>query len=427
MSKNSCGWSRPLWALLALSVTFFSFDTFAAAQNRGDQVGGHFLYTESNSTAANYVLGYRIGPGGQLTELPDSPYPTGGVGDGIPAPNGDSDHGVATQDGRFLLVSNRGSNTISVFRIHKDGGLTQVEGSPFEAGITPVSIAVHGNLVFVLDFGTGEPKNCFGCGYRGYRIRADGRLIPLLNTVVSLEADPSPAPFSIHFSPDGHFLIGTELAASKINVFRVERGNDPLDVRITPVSGSPFTSLGNQPFGINFSPIHPDQFFVANTETTHVPFDRPGDVTSYSLDKDGNITPLVQSPAPDGGQNASCWVAMTHNGKFLFTTNTASSSVSAFSVSADGQLTLLSVTPIPRAGLPPTGLIGPTDPVITPDDGFLFVPTLGVATTVMGFKIGPGGELTPIEMVPITIPHAIPMGMVFVDTSDNDYTDEERG
>ena len=39
-----------------------------------------YIYTVSNSTNGNSVIGYEVGQNGVLTELLDSPYLTGGVG-----------------------------------------------------------------------------------------------------------------------------------------------------------------------------------------------------------------------------------------------------------------------------------------------------------------------------------------------------------
>lgn len=414
MTRNSL-WPRTLLCMALASSVLFASRTAAALQQVEDQDGSaRFVYTESNSISANYVLGFRAASDGKLTALPGSPFPTGGQGDGVRPPLGDSDRGLTVANSRLLLAANRGSNSISVFRIHNDGSLTSVEGSPFQAGVTPVSITIYGDLVFVLDFGTGAPNNCFDCAYRGFRLEDSGRLTPIPTAVFHLAASPSPIPFSVTFSPDGNFLIGTELATSRINVLRVQRGDDPWDVHIFPVQGSPFTSQGNQPFGVVFSPVHPDQLFVSTLETPAFPPDRPGDVSSYRLNHDGSITPVTQAPVSTGGQLATCWVVMSHDGKFLFAANTASGTLSSFRVFPDGQISLIGVTPIPHGTLP-AGLTGPVDMAITSDDQFLYVPTLVVAS-LAGFRIQPDGQLTPIENpLAITIPHSIPFGMAIVE------------
>jgi hypothetical protein len=55
-----------------------------------------------------------------------------------------------SSDGRFLLVADAGSGQISVLRIRRDGSPRQVDDSPIASGgSTPVTIAVHDDLVFV--------------------------------------------------------------------------------------------------------------------------------------------------------------------------------------------------------------------------------------------------------------------------------------
>lgn len=413
--KTTSLWTRTLLSMaLFASVLFISQAAVAQPQDDDQDGTARFVYTESNSTGANYVLGFKAASDGKLTPLPGSPFPTGGQGDGVRPPLGDSDHGMAVAYSRLLLASNRGSNSISVFRINEDGSLSSVEGSPFEAGVTPVSITIHGDLVFVLDFGTGAPNNCFDCAYRGFRLEDSGKLTPIPGAVYHLTESPSPVPFSLTFSPDGNFLIGTELATSRINVLKVQRGDDPWDVQIFPVSGSPFASQGNQPFGAIFSPVHPDQLFVSTLETPAFPPDKAGDVSSYRFSGDGSITAITPAPVSTGGQRATCWVTMTHDGKFLFAANTASGTLSSFRVSEDGQMSLVGVYPIPHGTLPP-GLTGPVDMAVTSDDQFLYVPTLVVAS-VSGFRIQADGQLTPVEdPLAVTIPNSIPFGMAIVD------------
>ena len=80
--------------------------------------------------------------------MPGSPFPAGGAGTGA---------GLASQgavqlssDGRYLLAVDAGSSDISVLQISWDGSLQLVPGGVVPSGgPTPVSIAVHGNLVYV--------------------------------------------------------------------------------------------------------------------------------------------------------------------------------------------------------------------------------------------------------------------------------------
>src|SRR5438105_5992996 len=106
------------------------------------------LYVNDNTAGVNTVAGFDRHADGTLTALPGSPFAAGGAGTG---------HGIGSQgalqlsaDGRYLLAVDAGSNQVSVLRVKPDGGLTAAEGSPVSSGGNePVSIAVHGGLVYV--------------------------------------------------------------------------------------------------------------------------------------------------------------------------------------------------------------------------------------------------------------------------------------
>src|SRR5207245_995125 len=100
---------------------------------------------------------------GTLTPEAGSPFAAGGAGTGS---------GLASQgalqlsaDGRFLVAVDAGSNQISVLRITDHGSLRLVRhGVVSSGGLLPDSIAVHGDLVYVANSGTG------GSNYTGFRL-----------------------------------------------------------------------------------------------------------------------------------------------------------------------------------------------------------------------------------------------------------------
>ena len=77
----------------------------------------------------------------------------------------------ATSDGKFVLAADAGSNQISVLAVASNGSLSPAPGSPVSSGgIEPVSIAVHGGLVYVANEGNGTT----GSNYTGFTMAADG-------------------------------------------------------------------------------------------------------------------------------------------------------------------------------------------------------------------------------------------------------------
>ncbi len=109
---------------------------------------------------------------GSLSPLAGSPFAAGGAGTGA---------GLASQgalqlssDGRYLIAVDAGSNQISVLRIRPDGSLKLVPGGVVSSGgPTPVSVAVHDNLVYVANAGAVGPN------YTGFTLNRGGHLRPL--------------------------------------------------------------------------------------------------------------------------------------------------------------------------------------------------------------------------------------------------------
>ena len=114
------------------------------------------------------------------------------------------------QRNALLYAVNAGSNTVSVFSVRGDDlSLRQVIGS---GGVFPVSVAVHGNLVYVLNALNGG-------SIQGY-VSFFGHLFPLPGSYRNLGlAIPSndnqfvSTPGQVAFSPDGSQLIVTTKAS----------------------------------------------------------------------------------------------------------------------------------------------------------------------------------------------------------------------
>src|SRR5713101_2166515 len=137
-----------------LAVTIGSFAlvlggsmTAAHAESVTSDVVGH-LYVNDNTAGMNTVAGFDRHADGSLSPIKGSPFAAGGAGTG--AGIGSQGALQPSSDGRFLLVADAASGQISVLRIRRDGSLRRVDDSPVASGgSSPVSIAVHDDLVFV--------------------------------------------------------------------------------------------------------------------------------------------------------------------------------------------------------------------------------------------------------------------------------------
>ena len=249
---------------------------------------GRAVFVQTDNTAGNQVVAYHRAPGGRLTKA--GTYSTGGLGGVLAGSVVDhlASQGSLTYDRLhgLLFAVNAGSNTVAVFSVRGDQlRLRQVTGS---GGVFPVSVAVHGDLVYVLNAENGG-------AVQGYRIFA-GRLfgIPGSNRALGLDPSATPqftnTPGQVAFSPAGSQLIVTTKAnGNDIDVFAVRGGR---------LSASPVVNPepGTVPFAITFDPA--GHLVIAEAGTNAL--------ATFALRQDGTVTLL---DAVGTGQAATCWVA----------------------------------------------------------------------------------------------------------------------
>ena len=102
-------------------------------------------------------------------------------------------------------------------------------------------------------------------------------------------------------------------------------------------------------------------------------------------------------------QTAPCWVEISHDGKYLFAVNTASSTISRYTIAADGTLTLLGSTPFNGKGA--------FDARLGPDGATLWVVDDG-SNAVSGFNVNKR-DLTELPSSPTALPTgSAPFGIV---------------
>jgi 6-phosphogluconolactonase (cycloisomerase 2 family) len=341
-----------LLAVLLLSMVAWAPPAAAA------EVGA--VYALSNAPAGNAVLVWGRAADGALT--PAGSYPTGGAGTG----GGLGSQGaiVLSDNGRWLFAVDAGSNQVAAFRV-SPRGLEQT-AHVSSGGATPTSLSVSGDLLYVLNAG--------GSGnISGFRVGNDGSLSPLAGSARPLSGDAT-APAQVSFSPDGATLVVTERATQQIGTYAV--GADGL------ASGpTVFASSGSTPFGFAFAGR--DQLVVS--EANGAP---GGSAASSYLLRDGALS-LVTGSAPTF-QGAACWTVVTKNGRFAYTANAASASISGFSVGQDGSLTLLDANG--RSGVAGAGA---ADMALSVNSQFLYVRN-GRDSSISAFAVAEDGSLTPL-------------------------------
>jgi 6-phosphogluconolactonase (cycloisomerase 2 family) len=119
----------------------------------------------------------------------------------------------------------------------------------------------------------------------------------------------------------------------------------------------------------------------------------------------GTVSSIGSSPYPDG-QTAPCWVEISHDGRYLFTVNTGSTTISSYAISADGALSHSSDT-VFKTGLG----IRPFDARLDPEGRWLYVVDAATAN-VSAFAVS-GGSLAELAQSPFALPGgATPFGIV---------------
>jgi 6-phosphogluconolactonase (cycloisomerase 2 family) len=355
-----------LAALVVLLVTLLASAQAAYARGHADEL----VFVQTNELDGNNVVVFERNDDGTLER--EDTYATGGRG-GAAAPGAVSDR-LASQGSlvyderhRLLFAVNAGSDSVSVFRVRGERlKLTDVDPS---GGDFPASIAVHGDLVYVLNAGNDGRV-------QGFRIHGN-HLHPLAGSSRSLglaNTDPPnflTSPGQVGFTPDGRKLIVTTKASkSTIEVFDVRPDGRLSSSSVSNVSATPV------PFAFTFDPSGRLVSGEAGASS----------VTTYTIQADGRLTnPQSQTD----GQVALCWIVRV--GDFFYVTNTGSNNLSGYRIDSSGRPSLVGPT-----GIVATTPAGPIDMAVS--DQFLYAQT-GTAGTVEEFRVESNGLLTRLGSV----------------------------
>lgn len=281
----------------------------------------HTLYVNANITTGNAVLAYDIRADGSLQALPGSPFPTGGTGFFDPSfvlGPFDVDQELAINDD-VLYAVNGGSNSISALRMGEDGSLHPVPGQPFTSGgSTPVSLGVHGRYLVTVDSAQ-DPAQA-GKGYRpgliASEIGRDGRLRLLPGSAVALAANAQPS--QALTTNTGRFVISAEFpGGGHLDAF-IQRPDGKLIQ--TDSTMLPLEADNTQPLPLGLW-AHPSRPYL------YVGFVNTSEVGVYTLSDAGKLQ--FVNKAPNSGK-AVCWLRVSRDGKFLYTSNTGDNSMSVY-------------------------------------------------------------------------------------------------
>lgn len=359
---------------LVLSAVFLSVSFSIAAK---DITGG--VYVATNNADENSIIGYTQYSDGTLSKIGE--FKTGGKGTGLVELFGlpyDPKSGHTFKDGidplaaayglwrsadnKNVLVVNAGDGTVTSLRVQDDLSLKIV--NRVEAGdIKPNGIASYKNYVYVASMGKKVDDPSEG-NIKGYTIDENGFLKEMPDSVRTLSGRPA----SIEVTPDGKYLIVVEITTGLVRSYAIDSNGglsaEPVSMIYSPEANKDrFFAL---PIGTKIIKGEQGNSTLLVTETRFIdsahnfynstaeqkkkyPFlqrfqGQTGSVTSYNIDSHGKLTMI----SPDvlagksiwGGEQAVCWVTASRDGKFAWTTNPLTSSISTYRVNSDASITL---------------------------------------------------------------------------------------
>jgi 6-phosphogluconolactonase len=354
-------------ALFAMSATVPAFHAYAAPASQAPER----VYAMTNNATKNEVLVFAQGKNGSFESM--GSFSTGGRGSGGVSDPLESQGSLTISDDHSLLFAvNAGSGTVSSLRI-VDDRLVLADQEPTD-GTEPVSVAQHGHFVYVLNQG-GDG------GITIFTVDQNGRLREVPNSTTLLSAT-SLGGSSIAVSPDGQLLAVVERLSDNIDIFHILPNGT-----LSAITTSPDPNPGG--FSAIFS--NGGQLLVSETGPTGV--SNGSTISSFTVAGNETITPISNAIPTEGAAN--CWLAITPNGKWVYTSNSGSDNISGFNVAQNGTLTPIGsgvVAAIPAGS-------HNVDIAVSGDSKFVFTQD-SAAGTIGVWSINTDGTLKEVDLIP---------------------------
>ena len=351
-------------ALAACSQDQDTARTFALSPSfdRSSNVVGQ-VYTMTNGASGNAVLVFDRAADGSLTAA--GSYATGGTGTGA----GLGNQGGLVLDGNWLAVVNAGSNDVSLFSVNGDGSLSLADRVA-SGGTMPISVTISGNLLYALNAGGSGNISGFSIAFNGGLTAIAGSTRPLSSAAAG--------PAQVQFAPGGQWLVVTEKATNKISTY-------PVGPNGAAGAGVATNASGTTPFGFGFT----NSGFLVVSEA----FGGAANASAVaSYDAEGDGTWDVVSPSVSTTETAACWIVVTNSGRYAYTTNAGSGTISGYAIHQGG-LTLLDANGV-------TGNIGagsgPSDMAVSRDSKYLYARATN-PNRIAVFSIEADGSLTSLS------------------------------
>jgi 6-phosphogluconolactonase (cycloisomerase 2 family) len=237
-------------------------------------------------------------------------------------------------------------------------------------GSEPLAIAAAANTVYVLNGGAAGSVVAF-------RLDPVGHLREIQNSTHFLSSTNAGGS-SVAVSPDGHFLAVTERLTNSIDTFPI-LADGTLGSIVTNASSAP---------GVFAAAFAPDGILI-DSETGPAGAVNGSTISSYAIASNGKISAVSQSVPTFGAAN--CWNAITPDGKFVYTSNSASGTISGFAIGNGGALTPIGSTVLATN---PQGSVN-LDITVSGDGKLLYSLDAGTGA-ISVFAIQSNGTLNPL-------------------------------
>ena len=345
--------------MIAVSVSSMLAQSTSSHGSHSAYPGAVFVMT--NNVDSNQILRFGRKADGTLVSL-GSTF-TGGRGSGGAIdPLGSQNSLLLTPDSGFLLAVNSASGSLSSFAV--EGANIELVDVQSTGGSAPNAIAQWNNLVYVLNVAGNS-------SIVGFHLE-DGHLKRIASSTRYLSTALSGGS-SINFTLDGKFLLATERLTGQIDAYPVN------------TDGTLGTAVVTKYPGIFDLAVSAGGTVVAVGSPT---------ITNSIVNSDGSLT-LTSAPTLAGG--GACWVVVTPNGAFAYASNPGGSLIDGYSVLSSGIL-----TPVGSGNVGVTSSNAkPLDLAISFDGKFLYSDNAGNGSIAI-WGINADGTLT--AQTPFALP-----------------------
>ena len=341
-------------AIAALTITCCAIPMLAQ-QN--------LVYINANNPAEgqNAVIVLVNDGTGNMTPLAGSPFYTGGTGVGTP-PSGDADWDsdgeiAINAAGTLLFAVNGHTNTIAAFTLNADGSLTHILGSPFPSnGPQPASIAYKDNALgsgvsemVVVNKDSDPLQTPTAPNYTSYSVSSSGVMTFNAGSTFPLPAGASPAMALIRRGATTGFF-GVEFMAGTISSYKMTRAG------IMSVTNS-LAMPGPTPVGVG-AVLHP------TVKGLYLTLPADHQVQVYGYDSTGKLGAVGNA---NNQGSAICWDAVNAAGTRLYTSETASGTISVYDLTNTKKPVQLQHLAVSGTGALPTHM------KVDPTGQFLYV------------------------------------------------------